>query len=127
MASDLVTYIDANTTLTSGTTLYLNNMPQGTTEVVSVYEQNGLQPSFSYNQPLSHMEMPRLQVLVRSATYVAGEALARSVWELLTAIGDQTINGRYFQCVVAVDSPTFIERDKNDQAIFSMNFQVWHS
>lgn len=127
MGTDIVGYIESNTSLTAGTTLYLNQMPDSAMDVVSVYEQGGLSPDFHYSQPAPSVEKPRLQVLVRSATYVIGESLAREVWSLLTAIMDQTINGRYFQTVMAVDTPTFLERDKNDAAIFTMNFQVWHT
>lgn len=126
MLDDIAVHITANVgTLTSGINLFAYKMPDEPQDAVGLYEESGRPPAYVYNTALPAIEMPDLQIIVRSSTTATGRTLSETLWRLMQAVMNQTINGIYYQAILAVGSPMLLERDSNDKPLFSMNFNVW--
>lgn len=123
---DLGGYLDSQTaTLTLGTNLFYSLMPETVDNVVALYENTGAPPNFTMGSTnLPQMERPQLQALVRNNTYSAGRTVAETVYRILTAIANQTINGNQYLRVEALGMPTLLERDASKRVIFTLNFDI---
>ena len=123
---DIGAYINTNTSLTIGTDFFLSLLPESPDNCVALFEEGGTAPLFtlgSTNTP--QIERPQLQVIVRNTSYSTGASTARTVYLLLTAIVNQTINSNYYQRVEAVATPALFQRDENRRSLFTVNFDVY--
>ena len=123
---DLGGYLDAQTgSLTLGTNLFYGLMPETVDNVVALFENAGAPPNFTMGSVnLPQMERPQLQVLLRNTSYSNGRTLADSVYRILTAIANQTINTNSYLRVEALGMPQVLERDVSKRVVFTMNFDV---
>ncbi len=123
---DLGGYIDTNfASLTLGTNFFYGLLPETPDNSVVLLENSGVSPVFtqgSVNTP--KIERPQLQFIVRNTSYENGSALANSLYLFLTAIANQSINGTQYLRVVAMSSPSVIERDDNRRVLFTCNFDI---
>lgn len=126
LLEDIGGYLDSQTaTLTLGTNLFYGLMPETVDNVVALYENAGAPPNFTMGSTnLPQMERPQLQVLVRNSAYSSGRTVAETVYRILTAITNQTINTNQYLRVEALGMPQVLERDATKRVIFTMNFDV---
>jgi hypothetical protein len=126
MLEDLGGYLDTQLqTLTLGTNFFYGLMPETVANVVAIYANGGAPPNFTMgSNHLPRLERPQLQSLVRNTSYATGESLAISVYQTLTQITNQSINGTTYLRVEALSMPALLERDANKRAIFTCNFDV---
>lgn len=126
---DIATYLDSQlATLTLGTNLFVGRMPDTPDTCVALYEYGGASPTEvmgGATPPV--LENPRLQVATRDASYANAETLARSIWNALTGVLDETLTLTRYNIVDAIQSPFPIERDTHDRVIFVQNFDVTKS
>lgn len=123
---DLGTYVDTNTSLTLGTDLFLSLMPDTPDNVVALYESTGgvVPVSTMGSTNLPQIERPELQVIVRNTSYSTGRALANTLWELLTAVSNTTIESTLYHRIESTSSPFVFDRDDSRRVLFSCNFNV---
>ncbi len=123
---DLGGYLDTQlATVTLGTNLFYSRIPETTSDCVALFENSGAPPNFTMGtNNLPTLERPQLQFLVRNTSYSAGHALADSIYRVLTAISNATINSVVYLRVEAISNPALLERDSNRRSIFTCNFDV---
>ena len=126
LLEDLGGYLDTQlATVTLGTNLFYSLMPENVSNCVTLYENSGAPPNFTMgSNNLPTLERPQLQFLLRNSSYSDGRTLADSIYRVLTAISNTTINTRLYLRVEAVSNPALLERDANRRSIFTCNFDV---
>ncbi len=126
LLEDLGGYLDTQlATVTLGTNLFYSLMPENVSNCVTLYENSGAPPNFTMgSNNLPTLERPQLQFLLRNSSYSDGRTLADSIYRVLTAISNTTINTRLYLRVEAVSNPALLERDVNRRSIFTCNFDV---
>jgi len=126
LLDDLGTYVDTNTSLTLGTDLFLSLMPDTPDNVVALYESTGgvVPVSTMGSTNLPQIERPELQVIVRNTSYSTGRTLANTLWELLTAVSNTTIESTLYHRIESTSSPFVFDRDDSRRVLFSCNFNV---
>ena len=111
-------------------TIFLARMPDSATEpdaVISLYEENGSAPLETMGRDtVPIIERPRLTALVRGAPseYIEPRAVATLVWRALAKIGNETVNGTFYQRVAPMNSVAPYEVDSSDRWTFWCNFDV---
>lgn len=123
---DLGGYIDSNfASLTLGTNLFYGMLPESPDNCVALFENSGIAPVFTQGSNNAiKIERPQLQFLVRNTSYETGSALANSLYLFLTQVANQSINSTQYLRVVAISSPSVIERDTNKRVLFTCNFDI---
>ena len=123
---DLGGYLDTQlVTVTAGTNLFYNLLPETVSDCVALIENSGSAPTFTMgSNNLPQLENPELQFLVRNSVYATGRTLSDSIYRVLTAIANQTINSVLYLRVEAIATPALLERDLNKRWVFTCNFTV---
>ena len=123
---DLGGYIDSNfASLTLGTNLFYGMLPESPDNCVALFENSGIAPVFTQGSNNAiKIERPQLQFLVRNTSYETGSALANSLYLFLTEVANQSINSTQYLRVIAISSPSVIERDSNKRVLFTCNFDI---
>jgi hypothetical protein len=71
------------------------------------------------------LEAPRVQALIRAATYETARTKAAAVIAALDWAGDVDVNGRRYALITALQRPAFLlEWDVNGRYVFATNFSV---
>ena len=92
---------------------------------IALFQYNGDDPIFVPEYPTVKYERPRLNVLTRSEDPDLAKSYAQTVFLLLSAIVNTSINGHFFQRVKPNGSPFLLQRDEMDRTIYSTNYSVW--
>jgi len=126
LLDEIGAYLDTNVAaLTLGTNLFLSRMLETPDVAVGLYNSTAAPPTYYMGGDGNpDLESPRLQVLVRHTSYSAGQSMAYDIFTELNQIVGSTLTGTHYLRVAAVDSPTFLERDRNDRPIFTANYDV---
>lgn len=70
-------------------------------------------------------ERPRVQVVIRAASWAAGEAKAKAALDALDNLGPVVLNGTTYQHVEALQRPAFyLEADPQDRHVFAFNCAI---
>ena len=125
---DLGTYMAANVTavtLTLGTNLFLGRLPDTPDTCVAVFETAGLSPVDAMGgSTLPAYTRPRAQTLVRAAAYSDAASLAEDIFKQLTKIDNEALSGTTYLRAEGLQTPFYIERDDQERAVFSCNYQT---
>lgn len=126
---DLGVYLEGLALVTVGTNLILGHLPASPIVCCALLEYGGDPPLRNQSEGAARSgaqsgERPRIQLLCRSESYVAGRSLIQSIWEALDGVVNQTINGTSYVRVAALQSPFFLEFDDNKRYLFAVNFTV---
>ena len=125
---ELGTYLAANvthTTLTLGTNLFLGRMPETPDTCVAIIETSGQSPIEAMGgSTLPAYTRPRAQILVRAADYATASGLAEDIFKKLTLIDNESLSGVYYLRVEGLQSPFYLDRDGQERAVFSCNYQT---
>ena len=119
MLDDLATY------LASGGlgTVYKDHLPTTPDTVMAVYGTGGFGPTYTMRAP-HVLEEPRVQVSSRSASLQTAHQNAKSAYELLSGLRNQTINGVLYHWIAAVQEPFLVGRDENARFVVACNYDV---
>ena len=115
--SDIAAYIDANTSLTIGTTLFIGTLPANIDNWVGIFQTGGIEPT-TYLDIIK----PTLQVLVRNTNYETAQQLSYEVYDALHQLYGQTMGSTEIYTVFAIQEPTDIGEDETGRAIFTCNY-----
>ena len=135
LADDLVTYLDANSTLTAGTNLFKHSLPETTSRCVAVIETPGMPAIEKFGVGLPAMTRPRAQIIARSTKAVGGAGIAGSTgarhlakhcWETLTTVVNTTAvsPGILYQRIEPLQDPWLLHHDEAGRAVFVFNVQA---
>lgn len=123
MIEEVGTYLDAQSTRwTLGTNLYLNWLPDEPNRAAAIYETAGAEPARSFQSVA--WETPRIQVICRSTSFPQARDDADTMWSILEGVVNQTLSGKDYLRISAVQSPFLIERDERGRPYFGANFDV---
>lgn len=124
---DLASHLNANTSLTSGTDLYVGFMPATPDAVVSLYLGGGTSaPGQMMGEDLPTFEEAVVEVIARAAAndYPAARALVDTTRNSLLAITNQDVNGTRYLGIEEMVAPAFDGRDVEDRVYLRFVLQV---
>lgn len=125
---ELGTYLAAtvsHTSLTLGTNLFLGRLPDTPDTCVGVIETGGQSPVEAMGgSTLPAYTRPRAQLLVRAADYATASGLAEDCFKKLSLIDNESLSGVYYLRVEGLQSPFYLDRDGQERAVFSCNYQT---
>jgi len=125
---ELGTYLAANvtdTTLTLGTNLFLGRLPDTPDTCVALIETGGLAAVEAMGgSTLPAYTQPRAQVLVRAAAYSDASDLATDIYKKVQLIDNEALSGVTYLRATGIQSPFYLERDGQERAVFSCNYQT---
>jgi hypothetical protein len=67
---------------------------------------------------------PRAQVLVRAVSYSDASALAEDIFKQIQKIDNESLSGVRYLRANGMQSPFYLERDMEERAVFSCNYQT---
>ena len=121
LLDDVATLLTGLATVQKGT--YLE-----TPDTVLALRETGGFPSTHVNVgPRPVLEEPTVQVIARAKEYAAGSALAWDAHRALTGTRNQTINGRLYHWIDAMQPPFLLERDATFRYLFAFNVHLKRS
>lgn len=125
---EIGTYMAANvthTTLTLGTNLFLGRLPETPDTCVAVIETAGQSAVNAMGgSTLPAYTRPRAQVLVRAAAYSTASDLAEDIYKQMQKIDNESLSGVYYLRADGLQSPFYLDRDMEERAVFSCNYQT---
>jgi hypothetical protein len=125
---EIGTYMAANvthTTLTLGTNLFLGRLPETPDTCVAVIETAGQSAVDAMGgSTLPAYTRPRAQVLVRAAAYSTASDLAEDIYKQMQKIDNESLSGVYYLRADGLQSPFYLDRDMEERAVFSCNYQT---
>ena len=125
---EIGTYLAANVTavtLTLGTNLFLGRLPETPDTCVAIIETAGLAAVDSMGgATLPSYTRPRAQAIVRAAAYSDASSLAEDVYKQMQKIDNESLSGVYYLRATGIQSPFYLDRDGQERAIFSCNYQT---
>lgn len=128
---DVVAYLVANSSLVAGTDLFVGDLVPAPNDVTVLFEYGGQGPmQVMGGSSAAAVIKPSMQVLGRAggtatAAYTNARARVRLVYNLLTAITDQTLSGSHYFRAEPIQEPFQLHRDENDRIVFACNFSIW--
>jgi hypothetical protein len=117
LLTDITNYIDAQTTLTKGTDLFIGTLPANVDNCVGIFQSGGVEPT-TYIDIIK----PTIQVIVRNTNYETAQQLAYEVYDLMHQIYNTTLGGTYLYTIFALQEPTDIGEDETGRAVFTGNY-----
>ena len=119
---DLGTYIAAQTSLTLGTDLFQGRMPEAPDACVAIYDSGGgLAPERAFGSAGLQYESPSVMVHCRAATRATAKTNADAVFTALGKVMAESLSSTVYHMIRPQQSPTFLEWDDNDRAIYTFN------
>lgn len=120
---DIKDYLVANTALVFATDLFVGKAVSAPDDIVTIFDTPGFPPQLTMQQGEIY-NYPSIQIQIRNNGYSTGWTLSYSIFELLHGRGQTTINGTLYSLIQALGEPVFLHWDKNDRAVFIINFNI---
>ena len=119
----LVSTVTAQT-LVLGTNLFLGRLPDTPDTCVAVIETAGQSAVDALGgSTVPAYTRPRAQVLVRAVSYSDASALAEDIFKQIQKIDNESLSGVRYLRANGMQSPFYLERDMEERAVFSCNYQ----
>lgn len=113
---------DSGLGLEFGANLFVGKEPDKPNECVTLYDTGGKGPRSTFEKSEKYY-YHRLQVRVRSTSYLSGMTLAQEVMDVLHGLGHEEWNNTTYELIRAISSPLLIGRD-GGRIIIVVNFDV---
>lgn len=124
LIEEIGAYLDSNSTrFLAGTSLFYNWLPDEPGTAASITETGGLPPQQVFGNDLPAWENQRVQVLCRSTSSTRARANANDAWVVLQQIANETLSGRSWLRVSAVQSPFSLGQDERGRMLFACNYE----
>jgi len=114
----VATAIDAGTSLTTGTNLFIGWMPDQPDTAVSLHEYEGELATYLLGTAV--IDKPRIQVMSRSASYLTARDMLTSIRNLVD-VHDTTLSGIVTLRLVPNGSIVGLGRDEKDRWEFALS------
>lgn len=116
-ADDVMQILNTETSLTSGTDLFVGMEPDNPDNVVVIYDTGGGPTDFlGYRQST-------VQVRCRNTDYIAGWDQINEVVEVLNRLGSYIVSGTYHSTWWLESDIIFLQRDDKDRVTFTANLR----
>jgi hypothetical protein len=118
--AELATYLTAQGITT---TIYRSPLRETPNEAIALIATGGTAPILTHTTPGITIERAGVQVLSRGEQWdnVLASTNAYAVFEVLTAIRNQTLSGVQYLAVTANQSPFFLREDESGRPIWAFN------
>lgn len=131
VGEDLAVAIDAAlATHTSGTDLFVGDMPPDPDLCTALIETPGSPPleTLGPDGPPAVI-LPRVQVQTRAGggatAYPDAKERARDVYDVLVAITNENVNGNAHFRAAPLQEPYLLHRDESERVVFAFGVEVW--
>lgn len=105
--------------------VYEGRLPTDPDDCLAVIDYFSLPPGLVHDQPgVIAYEMPRVQVLSRSASRQTAARNAQLASQALARVVNTSIMEAFYLGIIPLSSPFLLERDPNDRTIYACNYQV---
>jgi hypothetical protein len=120
-------YLQAQGQGTVATNIFLSRMPSTPDACVTLYENQGIGPDYTFGAGVIAVDHQRVRVYCRAARndYPAARSKAESVRAVLGAIRNTTLSGVSILTVLSTSELYPLVRDNDDRAIIGCDFTVW--
>lgn len=109
--------------LTLGTNLFIGREPTKPPDCVTIFDTMGFPPQLTLQQGEDYL-YPSINIRVRNKDYKIGLGLAQDIVTSLHGRAHETWNGALYSVIYSTGSPHFLDWDQNNNARFSINFNV---
>ncbi len=138
LLEEVAGYLATQLSLTAGTNLFANSLPETTRVSLSIFEVPGNPPQQRFgNNPLPAFERPRIRIITRSTRADSGTPiptasrdLAFRAWKALNSVTDSTLptsttaQRAYYQRIEPMASPSLLDRDEKGRYLFMFTCDV---
>ena len=125
---EIGTYLVANvthTTLVLGTNLFLGRLPDTPDTCVGIIETGGQSAVEAMGgSSLPAYTRPRVQTIIRASAYSDASGLAEDIYKKMQLIDNEALSGVRYLRADGIQSPFYLERDGQERAVFSCNYQT---
>lgn len=111
---------------TKGTNIFLGSksiIPEGAGPYLTLTETGGAGPMRVQNYTTAHVQRPTAQILVRAKSYLDARTMIANAYAALDGIFNTTINGVFYQRIVARQEPTDLGLDSNERPMLVFNIE----
>jgi hypothetical protein len=113
-----------NGSVTRATNLFAGQLPVEPVSCAALMDYEGMDLLARQNDSEQETERPRVQLVVRAATYAGARDLCWSLWKSLARIVNREVNGTWYQRVMPLQSPFLMDHDESNRVLFACNFEV---
>jgi len=123
----LGTYLQTQGEGTLATNIFLARMPSDPDACVTLYEDSGVGPDYTFGDGVKAIDHQRIRVYCRAARndYPTARTKAEDVRDVLGAIRNTTLSGVAILCVLSTSELYPLQRDQDDRALVGCDFTVW--
>ena len=123
--TELGAYLVTKSIGTLGSTLFLNHMPMGVENAVSVVQMSAASPIRTMGASLSApvADVPAIQVVVRNASHSDGETKVKAVIDALDFYSG-TLGSTAYLLITLEYGPVYVGLDENNRHRWSIAFRV---
>jgi len=123
-SQDIATLLEiSDIGLTLASDLFISREPASPDNCVTLYDTPGSPPVVFMNKNEKYF-YPAIQVRIRNNDYRQGYSLGKQIATMLHGEGQTEINDTYYSLIAAQSEPFLLEYDKNNRAIFIINFNL---
>ena len=122
-ALHLAEYLEDASVGTVGTNIFSGKLRATPAEQVALLPYPGAPPEHVCGGGMT-ISKERVQVLARSTTHAAAEALSWLCAQALSAIANQTIEGSRYRSVMLMQTPGILEYDADHNIVFVFNVEA---
>lgn len=125
VSTELAEYLEDETTLVVGTTLFVDKVPAGKVNAARIVQYPGSAPEHRMDGTNAvRFTFPNVQFRVRNTDDATAFTIAEAAAEALAKVANQTIEGTFYRSVNLINQPGLIERDANNQITVGFNAQA---
>ncbi len=121
---ELGAYLQAQGVGVVGRDLFLGLRPEQPDECLTVAEYPGNASTYFQNVSSPVLESPQIQISSRSIDYQSARSRAKSAWDALGVVTNQTLSGVRYISIRPSSPVAMIGRDSNGRALIGFNCTV---
>lgn len=117
--TEIGAYLQAHTVGVVGEDIWLGEMQPTPDDSVGLFETPGSPPEL-----FDRTDYPSLQVRVRSARYVDGQARIEAIYNLLNGLHETVLSGTHYHLIAAKQRPFSLGSVDRERHEFAANFRL---
>lgn len=112
---------------TVATNIFLARMPDAPDACVTLYENQGIGPDYTFGAGVKAIDHQRVRIYCRAERndYPTARAKAEAVRAIVGAVRNTTLSGVAIMCILSTSELYPLQRDGDDRAIIGCDYTVW--
>lgn len=115
---------DIRTLLTGISTVYVDILPDTPDDLIAVFSDNGLAPSYTFGNGNVAMQHPSINIISRSTLRSTVVTYMASIKSALSGKINQSLNGTTYKAIIQNGDIIHLGRDENDRIRQSIKFDL---